>query len=221
MAKKATNKALGKGLDAIFGDGLTETIETINKVQEKGASKDQIVKIPLSKILVNPYQPRRQFDEEKLEDLSKSIQENGLLTPIVVKETEGDKYYIIAGERRYRAHKLLKKQKINAVVIKVSDKKMAELAIMENIQREDLNPIEEAVAVNNLMKTHKLTQAAAAKALGKSRSYVSNLTSVLKLDEKIIEGVLEGKISYGHAKPLVALDNKVAVEFFNKMVEEK
>jgi ParB family chromosome partitioning protein len=217
MAKKS---GLGKGLDAIFGDGLDETISEIEKVQEGKVSDNEVIKIPLSKIEPNPYQPRRHFNEEKLEELAASIKESGQLSPIVVTETKGDKYYIIAGERRFRAHKIARKQKINAVVIKADDKKLAELAIVENVQREDLNPIEEAAAIDQLMKTHKLTQAAAAKVLGKSRSYVANLLTLLKLDNKIIDGVLEGKVSYGHVKPLVALDNKVALEFFEKILEE-
>ena len=218
MAKKS---GLGKGLDAIFGDGLDETIKNIEDVQKSPASKDQVVSLPLSKIEANPYQPRRHFDEEKLNDLANSIKENGLITPIVVKETKGDKYYIVAGERRYRAHKLAGKRNINAIVIKITDKKMAELAIVENVQREDLNPIEEATAINALMKTHKLTQAGAAKVIGKSRSYVAGLLTLLKLDDKIINGVLEGKITYGHAKPLSALDPKIALEFYDRIVEEE
>jgi ParB family chromosome partitioning protein len=218
MARK---KALGKGLDAIFGDGLKETIDQIEKVEAGDFDKNKVVSIKLNKIETNPYQPRKYFDEEALNELAASIKTSGLLSPIVVKETKGDKFYIISGERRYRAHKIAGKKEINAIIIDVTDKKMAELALIENVQREDLNKIEEAYAIQQLMDTHKLTQAAAAKALGKSRPYVANLLGLLKLDKKIINGVLEGKITYGHAKPLQKLSNKVAVEFYNRMLEEE
>jgi ParB family chromosome partitioning protein len=216
MAKKV----LGKGLDAIFGDGLADTIKEIEKTESGKVDKDQIISIPLSKIEINPYQPRRQFDEDKLLELSNSIKENGLLTPIVVKETKGNKFYIIAGERRFRAHKIAKLTEIKAVVIDVSDKKMAELAIIENVQREDLNPIEEATAIKNLMTSHKLTQVSVSKILGKSRSYIANLLTLLKLDKKIIDGVLDGKVTYGQVKPLSSLNNKIAIQFFDKIIKE-
>lgn len=223
---KTTNKkkALGKGLDIIFGEDISKVIEDVqsnNKSKTKDSNKNDVKEIKILDITPNPYQPRRVFDQEKIKELSNSIKVNGLLTPIVVKESKSGKYYIIAGERRYRASKLANKKTIKAIVINVSDKKMQELALVENIQRENLNAIEEAFAVKQLIDNHKMTHEAAAKVLGKSRTYITNSLRLLKLEDNIIQSVLSGKLTFGHAKPLVSLEPQNAKKLYERIISEE
>ncbi|RKX67441.1 MAG: chromosome partitioning protein ParB [Tenericutes bacterium] len=235
--KKTTTKkpTLNRGLDAIFGDGLSDLINDIQKPASKTKSakttqpkkksdlspEDVMVNTSISKIIASPFNPRKQFDKEKLEDLANSIKENGLLTPIILRPTVGGKFYIVAGERRYRASKMANQKTIKSIIVNVTDKKMAELALIENIQREDLNPIEEAVAIQNLITLHKITQLQASKTLGKSRTYITNTLRLLKLPSKILDYVLEGKMSFGHAKPLISLPTEYSLELADRIISEK
>lgn len=212
-------KSLGKGLDIIFGDDIAKVIKDVESNSNESLKND-IQEVKLKDIVENPYQPRRVFNQEKLIELADSIKENGLLTPIVLKKSKTGKNYIVAGERRFRASKIAKKTTIKSIFIDVSDKKMQELALIENIQRENLNPIEESVAVKKLIEDHKMTHAAAAKILGKSRTYITNSLRLLKLEKRIIDAVLSGKLTFGHAKPLVTLTEKNALIVYERIINE-
>ena len=208
------NKKLGKGLDAIFGGDITAIIDDI----EKNPQSSQVT-IKLSEIRPNPYQPRKVFDQAALEELSQSIAQHGVFQPIIVKKSIKG-YDIVAGERRYRASKLAKLKEIPAIVVEFSDEQMMEIALLENIQREDLNPIEEAQAYQNLMKKLELTQEQLAKRVGKSRSYVTNNLRLLQLPQAIQKYVLDGKLTMGHVRPLVTLPVTKALEIANRVIDE-
>ncbi len=190
MAKKA----LGKGLDALI------SVET--EVEEGNVNE-----ISIDDIVPSKNQPRRTFEEEKIRELAESIKENGIIQPIVVRKIE-DKYEIVVGERRYRAAKEIGLKKIPAVIRDFSDEKTLEIALIENIQREDLNPIEEANAYRTILKKEKITQEELAKRIGKSRSYVANILRLLDLPEKIQDYVSRGTISVGHAKAIMSLKSE-------------
>ncbi|MCO6532190.1 MAG: nucleoid occlusion protein [Lactobacillus panisapium] len=167
----------------------------------------QIQDIELTKIIPNSYQPRREFSDESIRELASTLDKEGLLQPIVVRE-QGDKYEIIAGERRYRAAKHLGWEKIPAIVNNMDEAQAASLALIENLQREDLNPIDEAQAYNNLMKLNNLTQTALAQNIGKSQSYVANKMRLLKLSPKVQSYLASGEISPRHGRCLVGLTQK-------------
>lgn len=164
----------------------------------------QIQDLELDKITPNRYQPRRTFSDESIQELAQTIDEEGLLQPIIVRE-DGDEYEIIAGERRFRAVKSLGWEKIPAIVNNMDDDKAASLAVIENLQRENLNPIDEAQAYKSLMDLNDLTQTALAKDMGKSQSYVANKLRLLKLSQKVQDALVEGKISARHGRALVSL----------------
>ena len=198
MAKKA----LGKGLSALIPESnkyLQPLPSAKNILSEKG-----VLDIPLDKIEHNPYQPRTEFHEDKLKDLVSSIKQKGIIQPLVVRK-KGDKYEIVVGERRFLAAKKLKLQTIPAILRKVDDEESLELAIIENIQRSNLNPIEEARAYEQLMSKYSLTQEAVAEKVGKSRESVANMLRLLKLSVEIQKFVLDEKISMGHARALLSL----------------
>ena len=186
-------RALGKGLEELFN------IEDINynKIEEKiieESKNEEITEIKLEDLRVNPYQPRKTFDKEALEDLANSIKEHGVIQPIIVKKSIKG-YEIVAGERRYRASKLAKKETIPAIIRDFTDDQMMEIAVLENLQRENLNAIEEAEAYLSLMNKLDLTQEQVAKRVGKSRSHITNLLGILKLPTKVKELVKENKLS--------------------------
>ncbi len=211
--KKST---LGKGLDEIFGGDVQEVIDNITEKRTTGTPNE----IPVEKLVPNPYQPRKQFDTEELEGLAQSIRENGLFTPILVKENQAGDYYIVAGERRTRAAKLAGLKTVTAVIADISDIEMQRITLVENVQREDLNPIEVATSLQEMIQDQELKQEEVGKIIGKSRSYVANLLGLLKLDQRIVNGVLEGKVSYGHVRPLITLNAKDAKEIYNKVIEQ-
>lgn len=187
------NKRLGRGLDAL--------IPALN-IDEK----EQIAEIEISKIRPNPYQPRKTFNEEHLSELMDSIKEHGVIQPIVVRESLNG-YEIIAGERRWRASKALNLETIPAVIKNFSDEQVMEVALIENLQREDLNPIEIAAAYEKLMVKFNLTQEELAIKLGKSRSNVANFLRLLQLPEAILDKVADEKISMGHARALITVES--------------
>ena len=210
MVKKS-GKGLGRGLDAIF---VTEHIELVE-------DSDKVVDIPLEEIKKNPYQPRTVFNEEKLNELKESIEKNGLLQPIVVKKAVKG-YYIIAGERRFRAYELLGKKTIPAIIKEMSDEEMMIFAVLENLQREDLSSLEEAESYKNLMDKMELTQEELAKKLGKSRPYIANSLRLLKLPVEIKTELEKGIISAAHARTLLALKTKKAmIEVCNRVKERQ
>ena len=198
-------KALGRGLEQLFNDeGLNfDTIE--NSIIEEAKTNDQIVEIDLSELRANPYQPRKNFDEEALNELASSIKEHGVFQPIIVKKSIKG-YEIIAGERRFRASKLAGMQTIPAIVKDFSDEEMMQIALLENLQRENLTSIEEAKAYMNI------TQDELAKKVGKSRSHVTNILGLLKLPASVQDMVLYNKLSMGHARVLSKLDDPKTIE---------
>ena len=212
-------RALGKGLEELFN------IEDINynKIEEKiieESKNEEITEIKLENLRVNPYQPRKTFDKEALEDLANSIKEHGVIQPIIVKKSIKG-YEIVAGERRYRASKLAKKETIPAIIRDFTDDQMMEIAVLENLQRENLNAIEEAEAYLSLMNKLDLTQEQVAKRVGKSRSHITNLLGILKLPTKVKELVKENKLSMAHARTLSKLedDNKIE-ELAKRVIDE-
>lgn len=215
MAKKKSS--LGRGLEAIMGGDVSKVIAQIQDDTERTTGVTN--EVPVDKLVPNPYQPRKTFNLEELEGLADSIRENGVFTPILVRENQAGDYYIVAGERRSRASKLAGLKTIPAVIADLSDDEMQRIALIENVQREDLNPIEVAKSLKDIIDDQKLKQDDAAKIIGKSRSYVTNTLGLLKLDDKIINAVLDDKITYGHAKPLISLDNATAMDIFKKISE--
>ena len=172
---------------------------------EEVPKNKQIQDIELDKIVPNRYQPRREFSDDSIKELAETLDKDGLLQPIVVREDGEDHYEIIAGERRYRAAKSLNWETIPAIVNNMNDDQAASLALIENLQREDLNPIDEAKAYTNLMKLNDLTQTALAKDMGKSQSYVANKLRLLKLDDDVQKALIEGKITARHGRALLNL----------------
>ena len=195
-AVSESKTAMGRGLGALLSaDGIPE-----NK-------RDSVVELKINDISPNNGQPRKIFDDESLNELANSIQEIGVIQPIIV-QRKGDSYRIVAGERRWRAARIAGLSVIPAIVRDLTDRETMEQALIENIQREDLNPIEEASAMDNLLKTHKLTQEQLAKKLGKPRATIANTLRILNLDESLQEFVSRGDLSEGHAKAILALKDK-------------
>lgn len=196
MAKKT---GLGKGLDALFSANVPE--------EEQKKENEIVQNIKITEIEPNRNQPRRKFDEESLEELAESIKRYGVIQPIIV--TKKDNYYeIVAGERRWRASKKAGLTEMPVIVRENDEKKNKEIALIENIQREDLNPIEKARGLRALMDEYGMTQQQLADTIGKSRSGIANTVRILNLDQRVIDLVLEGKLTEGHCKALLAVDDK-------------
>lgn len=192
-----SRKALGRGLDALIPPKRSETKET--------GDFEKVEKVPVDKIVPSRYQPRVVFNEESIKELANSIKEKGIIQPIILAKKQNG-YELVAGERRWRAVKSLGLKEISAIIKVVRDSDALELALIENIQRENLNPIEEANAYERLMKERAFTQDELAKNVGKSRPSVANLLRVLRLPDKIKDDLADGLLSMGHAKALMALD---------------
>ena len=182
--------------------------------------KDEVTQLPISKIVPNKYQPRNIFNDEKILELSESIKEHGVIQPIVVRKFK-DGYEIIAGERRYRASKLIGLSNVPAIIRDYDDKQSASIAIVENIQREDLTAIEEAVAYKQLIDLHGITQAALAKQMGKSQSTIANKIRLLNLDENIQNAVSAKMISERHARALIGVEADKRQDILDKMQKIK
>ena len=190
----ASQKGLGKGLGALLGD-----------FSEPAAEESAYRMLPLHRVEPNPEQPRQDFDEEELTALSESIRQHGILQPLTVRETGAGYYQIIAGERRWRAARMAELTEVPAIVVEADDKKAMELALIENLQRQDLNSVEEALGYQSLIEEFGLTQEEAASRVGKSRPAVANSLRLLSLDEKVLEMLRAGTISAGHAKAILML----------------
>ena len=203
MVKK---KGLGKGLGALLTD------------EKSSIESDSITEIKIIDIEPNKEQPRKAFDEEKLEELADSIRQNGVITPILVCEAANGYYSIIAGERRWRAAKKAGLKEIPAIIKKLDDIKLYELSLIENLQREDLNPVEEAFGYKKLMDDYKLTQEEVSTKVSKSRSYVANAMRLLNLPEDVLNSLKEGEISVGHAKVLLSLKDDSEKSRFCELV---
>ena len=194
MASKNTNKGLGKGLGALLGDFAEEPLE-----------KSAYQMLPIYKVEPNPDQPRQDFDEEELQALADSIEIHGIIQPLTVRELSSGYYQIIAGERRWRAARIANLSEVPAVIMEADNRKVKELALIENLQRQDLNPVEEALGYQSLMQEYGLTQEDAAKRVGKSRPAVANALRLLNLPAEVMEMVRSGKLSAGHARAVLVL----------------
>lgn len=192
----AAKKGLGKGLGALLSsDGIPED------------QKDSVVELKINDVSPNTDQPRKTFDEERLNELADSIKENGVIQPIIV-QRKAKGYTIVAGERRWRAARLAGLKLIPAIVRDLTDKQVMEQALIENLQREDLNPLEEAEAMQSLIKTHHMTQDQLSKKLGKPRATIANALRLLNLDESLHEFLVRGDLSAGHAKAILSLKDR-------------
>ena len=223
MAKKL-QRGLGRGLGALLGDAIEETAPVAAEPVETSAAApapevDAVRVLPIHIIDPNREQPRRTFNEEALKELAASIQAVGVLQPIIVAPS-GERFTIIAGERRYRASRLAGLDEIPAIVRDWDSQKRLEVALIENLQRDDLNPVEEAMGVRQLMDESGLTQEKVAERLGKSRPAVANLLRLLNLPDSVKEMLREGKLSAGHARALVTVDPKRQVQLANLTVQQ-
>lgn len=207
MAKKT---GLGKGLDALF----------TNNIEEEIRDNEIIEKLKITEVEPNRDQPRKNFDEESLEELSESIKRYGVIQPIIV--VKKDNYYeIVAGERRWRASKKAGLKEIPAIVREGDERKNKEIALIENVQREDLNAYEKALGIRELMDEYELTQQEVSEILGKSRSSIANTVRILNLDERVLELIKEGKLAEGHARTLLAIEDKDSqYQMAIKMIEK-
>ncbi len=215
MAKKG----LGRGLSALMDDNLTQLPES------EQAGDGRLMKLRISDIEPNRKQPRKRFDENALMELADSIGTHGLLEPIAVRKKENGFYEIIAGERRWRAARMAGLGEIPAIVREIGDEEAALLALIENLQREDLNPVEEALGYKDLMERYALTQEEAAKRVGKARASVANLLRILRLPKDVLAMVEEGRLSFGHARTLLPLaeqmDDKALTELAETVAKEE
>ena len=193
----ASQKGLGKGLGALLGD-----------FTEEPAVQSGLKTLPLHKIEPNPDQPRRDFDPEELEELAESIRTHGIIQPLTVREMPNGYYQIIAGERRWRASRLAELAEVPVVVVEADDKKAMELALIENLQRTDLNPVEEAMGYDALIREYGMTQEEAAARVGKSRPAVANALRLLGLSQPVLDKLREGLLTAGHARAVLQLKNE-------------
>ncbi|WP_326717143.1 ParB/RepB/Spo0J family partition protein [Vagococcus jeotgali] len=207
------NKGLGRGIDALFKD--------FSDIEEVDIKTETIQDISLNELRPNPYQPRKTFDEKGLQELANSIKQSGVFQPIIIRKSEIKGYEIIAGERRFRASKLAGKETIPAIVRDFNEASMMQIAVLENLQREDLNPLEEAEAYDMLMKNLKLTQVELAEQLGKSRPYIANYLRLLTLPKVVKDLVQQEALSMGQARTLLALKRKEDIIILaNRAVKE-
>lgn len=200
------NKKLGKGLSSIFGEDVAKVLDDIQNGDVQTEKQEQ-KKIDITQIRPNPYQPRKVFDQEALKELSDSIAQHGVFTPILVKKGIRG-YDLIAGERRLRASKMAGLEEIPAIIVDFDDQQMMEIALLENIQREDLNVIEEAKAYENLINRFQYTQEQLAHRVGKSREHITNTLRLLKLPEQVQEYVVNKQLSMGHVRALLSLKDE-------------
>ena len=209
MAKKPQ---LGRGLDALLGDAAFD--------YDREYSNDKVTLIPICQIAPNPYQPRKVFEKGALDELAESLKDHGLIQPIIVIRRD-DGYLLVAGERRFRAAKQLGWDEIKAVIADIDEKNLRELALIENIQRQDLNPIELANSYQELIKEHNITQDELANIVKKSRTQITNTLRLLNLDERTKELISSGKISQGHAKILAGLDENDEKTLVDSVIGQK
>ena len=204
-------KSLGKGLDSLIRSNDSPNSSNVNKKSE----------LFITDLLPNSDQPRKKFDEESLRDLSESIKVHGLLQPITVKNNDDGKFTIIAGERRWRASQIAGIKKVPVNIINIGDKNLFELALVENVQREDLNPVEAAMAIKDLIEKYNFSNEQLIKVTGKKRASISNTLRILELPKKVLNWIIEGKVSRGHAVALLALDNESEIIKFAEQIITK
>ncbi len=220
MDNNYKRRALGKGLEDLFSSEQLNFDDLEEKIIDS-TPKDEIIEINIDELRPNPYQPRKVFDEEKLQELADSIKEHGVFQPIIVKKSSIKGYEIIAGERRVKASQMIGLDVIPAIVRDFSDEEMMEIALLENLQRENLNAIEEALAYKKLLDSLSLTQEELAIKLGKSRTYVTNMLGLISLPEEVKDMIIDNKISMSHARVLSKMsDREKVVELANKIVND-
>ena len=220
MAKATKKQALGRGLSALLKDPSND----ITSAQDKNADKvvGNIVELELSRIEVNPFQPRTKFNEESLRELASSIKELGVIQPITVRKIAFNKYQLVSGERRFRASSLIGLKTIPAYIRIANDQESLEMALVENIQRQDLDPIEIALSYQRLIDEINLTQEQMSERVGKKRSTIANYLRLLKLDPIIQTGMRDGFISMGHGRAIINIENHVAqLEIYEKILTSK
>lgn len=222
MSANSKKYGLGRGLEALFGEDVIEWEDedekiSVDKIVENTVFKQGSNEISVDKIIPCAFQPRSLFDEEALKVLSDSIKEKGVLQPLLLRQ-KGNKYEIIAGERRWRAAQIAGLQTVPAIVKNLTDEETLEIALIENLQRENLTPIEEAEGLNRLINEYDYTQEVVSKVVGRSRSYITNALRLLSLPQEVQEAINDGKLSASHARPLVGLDNaaELAAEIIAK-----
>ena len=218
-----SRRALGKGLEQLFDlDNLNvENISEFEKNMYKEATNEEIVELNLNELRPNPYQPRTVFDEKALNELAESIKENGVIEPIIVKKSIKG-YDVIAGERRLKASKIAGKTTIPAIIRQLSDEKMAEIALLENLQRENLTALEEARAYKSLIEKLDLTQEQLAKKVSKSRSHITNMLGLLRLPKEVQNMIQQKKLTMGHARALSKLeDEEEIIKMASEIANEK
>lgn len=204
---------LGEKEEPIEAEKSIESIDTVEN--------EEIKKIPIDHIIPNRYQPRTVFDEDKIEELARTIHIHGVIQPIVVREYDEDRFEIIAGERRWRAMKKLEWEEVPAIVKNLSDSETASVALIENLQREELSPIEEAMAYGKLLEIHNLTQEALAQRLGKGQSTVANKLRLLKLPQEVQDALLNKLITERHARSLIPLKNpQMQIQILDEVIEK-
>ncbi len=217
-------KGLGKGLDALFGEteaAYDQVFEHRSAFGYTEEEKNNAEEMRLDKIAANPNQPRKNFDEQALKELAESIKKHGVIMPIVVNDNGDGTYMIIAGERRFRACHLAGRETIPVVIRQYSEREIKEISLIENLQREDLNPIEAATAMKQLMTDYKLTQDELAERIGKSRPAIANTLRLLNLTPDVMSLVAEGKLSAGHARTIVVLPESEQIKFANDAVRNQ
>jgi ParB family chromosome partitioning protein len=212
--------ALGKGLEQLFSDDSMTFEELETTIVDEAKKNDEIVELSLDELRPNPYQPRKKFDEEALNELADSIKEHGVFQPIIVKKSIKG-YEIVAGERRYRASKKLGLEKIPAIIKDFTDDEMMQISLLENLQRENLTSIEEAKAYKAIIDASNLTQDELAKKVGKSRSYITNILGLLTLPTSIQNLILDNKLSMGHARVLSKIEDESTIsELADKVLKD-
>jgi len=198
------SKGLGKGLSALFSETEGDYGKSLLFDEKPSEAGEGITEIALSDIFANPNQPRKAFDSTALQELADSIKQHGVISPIIVNKS-GDRYMIIAGERRFRASKIAGLDKVPVIVKNYTERQIKEISLIENLQREDLNPIEAATAMQSLMNDYGLTQEELAERIGKSRSAIANTLRLLDLSQEVVKMVISGELTAGHARALVSL----------------
>lgn len=217
---KATKKVLGRGLEAL----LKDTSKDITSINDKNADKlvGSIIEIDINTIEVNPFQPRTHFNEETLQELASSIKELGVIQPITVRKLTGNKFQLVSGERRFRASKLIGRKTIPAYIRIANDQEMLEMALVENIQRKDLDPIEIALSYQRMIEEINLTQEEMSARVGKKRSTITNYLRLLKLDPIVQTGMRDGFLSMGHGRALVNIENtEKQLTVYEKILSQK
>jgi ParB family chromosome partitioning protein len=220
MAKATKKQALGRGLSALLKDNTAD----ITSAQDKFAEQlvGNIVEIEMDAIEVNPFQPRSYFNDESLKQLASSIKELGVIQPITVRKLAGNQFQLVTGERRFRASKLVGNKTIPAYIRIANDQEMLEMALVENIQRKDLDPIEIALTYQRLINDIKLTQEAMSQRVGKKRSTITNYLRLLKLDPIVQTGIRDGFLSMGHGRALISVENVAKqLEIYEKIIQRK